>query len=307
MNDRDNVNYLIESSNDNNGNFKREVINNQKIFKTSVNDVNNFNINKEIHNKMNNKMILNLNNTTSNNSSPINNFKDLILNDRDEIYIKSTEKLLKNLKSSIDYFKEVPQELSVKNNDLKEVAVKMLKDELDKTKSEKEIILNENKKLKEKIKIFMKNNNSNININTNNTNNSLSKSNQNISNTISYLDENNVPVNKVIESFLKLQVKFDELEKENTYLKTENEDLNKKLTVTKKFITEDKDKEKYSPYNKSRPGTKLQNINNSRRKSSNEMETLIKEQLKCMQKMLYLVQDENSVDVIIKFVLYKMQ
>ena len=148
------------------------------------------------------------------------------------------------------------------------------------------------------------NNSSNNTINTNNTNNSLSKSNQNISNTISYLDENNVPVNKVIESFLKLQLKYDELEKENNYLKTENEDLNRKLTVTKKLVTEEKEKEKYSPYHKSRPGTKMHNNNYSQRKPSNEMETLIKEQLKCMQKMLYLVQDENSNDVIFTNLLF---
>lgn len=305
MNERDNVNYLIESSNDNNGNFKREANNNQKIFKTSLNDVNNFSNNRDFNNNQNKKIILNTNNniTTSNISSPINNFKDLVLNDRDEIYIKSTEKLLFNLKSTVDFFNEVPQEFTVKNSDLKEVAVKMLKDELDKIKSEKEIILAENKKLKEKIKIFMKNNNSNNSMNTNNTNNSLSKSNQNISNTISYLDENNVPVNKVIESFLKLQLKYDELEKENSYLKTENDDLNRKLTITKKFVTEDKEKEKYSPYHKSRPGTKMQNNTHSQRKASNEMETLIKEQLKCMQKMLYLVQDENSNEVNFNFII----
>lgn len=303
MNERDNVNYLIQSSTDNNGNFKREIINNQKIFKTSLNDINNYNHNNNrvlSNNNNSKKIILDTNNTASNNNSPINNFKDLVLNDRDEIYIKSTEKLLSNLKSTIDFFKEVPQEFTVKNSDLKEVAVKMLKEELDKIKSEKEIILSENKKLREKIKILMKsNNNTNNTINTSNTNNSLSKSNQNISNTISYLDDNNVPVNKVIESFLKLQLKYDELEKENNYLKTENEDLNRKLTVTKKLVTEEKDKDKYSPYHKSRPGTKIQNNTYNQRKPSNEMETLIKEQLKCMQKMLYLVQDENSNDVIL--------
>ncbi len=300
MNERDNVNYLIESSNDNNGNLKRELINNQKIFKTSLNEMHNFSHNHDSSNTNNSKkIILNTNNEISNNNSPINNFKDLVSHDRDEVYIRSTEKLLFTLKSSIDFFKEVPQEFTVKNSDLKEVAVKILKDELDKIKSEKEIVLLENKKMKEKIKILMRNTNSDNSVNTNNTNNSLSKSNQNISNTISYLDENNVPVtvNKVIESFLKLQLKYEDLEKENIYLKTENEDLNRKLTVTKKFITEDKEKEKYSPYNKSRPATKMQNNTYTNRKPSNEMETLIKEQLKCMQKMLYLVQDESSNDV----------
>jgi hypothetical protein len=305
MNERDNVNYLIQSSNDNNGNFEKEIIYNQKVFKTSLNDINKSTHNRDLNNNnIIKKIILTTNNSASNNNSPLNNFKDLISKDRDEIYIKSTEKLLLNLKNTIDFFNEVPQDITVKNSDLKENAVKILKDELDKIKSEKEIIFSENKKLKEKIKILMKNNNSNSNINnTNNTNNSLSKSNQNISNAISYIEENNVPVNKVIESFLKLQLKYEDLEKENNYLKTENEDLNRKLTVTKKFVTEDKEKEKYSPYNKSRPGTKMQNNNYSQRKSSNEMEILIKEQLKCMQKMLYLVQDENSNDVT-KMILY---
>jgi len=315
MNERDNVNYLIESSNDNNNKFQREIISNQKYFNSTLNigneynninynNVNNSNIQSSRDSNTNKKILLNSNNIiTSNNNnnimncniSPIVNFKDMTLKDRDEVYIKSTEKLLGSLKASIDFFNEIPNDFSSKNSDLKDRAVKMLKDELDKIKSEKEIILSENKKLKEKIKIFMKNNSSN-NLNAINTNNSLSKSNQNMSNSLSYIDDNSVPVNKVIESLLKLQLKYDELEKENIYLKSENEDLNRKLTVTNKFVTEGKERDKYSPYNKTRPGTKSQTYNpiNSKRKQSYEMENLIKEQLKCMQKMLYLVQEDNS-------------
>ncbi len=312
MNDRDNVNYLIESTNDNKINYKMDMPNLR--FKTSLSDFPD-NI-SNINNVTNNKDILsNKNfNLTSNNNSPIGNIKDLVLHDRDEIYIKSTEKLLINIKNSIEHFNNY-QQVTVKNSDVKEI-VKMLNDELDKIKSEKEMVLIENKKLKDKIKILIKNNNNlnnnlnnngnlNFNNNVNNinnnqvmTNNSLSKSNQNNSNTYNYIDDNSVPVNKVIESFLKLQLKYDLLEKENNYLKTENEDLNRKLTVKKKFVTEDLEIEKYSPYNKSRPSTSMRNNSNnyaySQKKQSNEMETLIKEQLKCMQKMLYLVQDDNS-------------
>ena len=180
----------------------------------------------------------------------------------------------------------------------------MLKEELDIIKSEKENLFLENKKLKEKMKILLKNNNNNPN------NSSVSKTSQNISNTVSYLEDNNVPVNKVVESFVKLQLKYDELEKENNYLKTENEDLNRKLISNKKSVTEDKDSSnKYSPYNKTRQGGKSQSNNNlvnntNSRKSSNEMENLIKEQLKCMQKMLFLVQDKdlnNGTEVIYIF------
>lgn len=314
MNEKDNVNYLIESSsNENKNNLNREAFNNKNIFKTYLNNTaenldNNCDKNKKIifnNNKNNNSS----NKISISNCSPISNIKELSSNDRDEIYIKSTEKLMFSLKSSIDYFKETPQEFTMKSNDLKEVAVKMLKDELDKIKSEKEIISNENKKLKDKIKILLKNNaNMNNNFNNSNTNHSLSKSNQNISNTITHLDEKNVPVNKVIESFLKLQLKYDELEKENGYLKTENEDLNRKLTITKKFVTDEKDNDKYSPYHKSRPTTKTNNNYNNipihnKIKKGNDMETLIKEQLKCMQKMLFLVQDDKSIDVLFLYFL----
>jgi len=312
MNERDNVNYLIESSsNENKNNLNREAFNNMNVFKTYLNnttetlDNNSENCKKLIFNNKNN-----INNKISiSNCSPILNKKEISSNDRDEIYIKSTEKLMFSLKSSIDYFKETPQEFPMKSNDLKEVALKMLKDELDKIKSEKEIISNENKKLKDKIKILLKNNNNlnnNNNVNTSNNSHSLSKSNQTINNTITYLDENNVPVNKVIESFLKLQLKYDELEKENGYLKTENEDLNRKLTISKKFFTDEKENDKYSPYHKSRPTTKTNNNYNNipihnKIKKGNDMETLIKEQLKCMQKMLFLVQDDKSIDVKLSF------
>lgn len=314
MNERDNVNYLIESSNDNA----------HKIFKTSLNNLNDIGNNNMINNNyINNNSskkntirgpeLVNVNSNTKMNPhnkenscninsnghcSQSNKIKDLILNDRDGIYIKSTEKLLLNLKSSIDYFSGVPSEFTVKNSDYKDVAVRMLKEELDKIKSDKEILMMENKKLKEKIKQMQKTNAMSSNLNNSST---LSKSNQIASSGVSYLEEGNIPVNKVVESFFKLQLKYDELEKENNYLKTENDDLNRKLSFTKKFVTENKEREltnKYSPFNKSRPIIKSQNNPVYANRKPNVMENLMKEQLKCMQKMLHLYQEEKSIGTI---------
>jgi hypothetical protein len=310
MNDSDNVNYLMESSsNDNKSNLNQDAINNIFNGYLNINSTNKiFNKNFE---KNNTKYLKNQN--LSNNipittSYPISNSKGLNFDYSDEIYIKCTEKLMFSLNSSIDYFNDVPKGLTCKSSDLKEKAIKMLKDELYMTKSEKEIIKNENKNLKDKIKILLKSNSkTSNNLNTSNINNSLSKSNQNISNASNYIDEKNVPVNKIIESFLKLQLKYDELEKENNYLIIKNEDLSKRLiTTSKKSITEVKEEmnnSKYSPYHKFRPKTKSNNNNHlnipndNRINKGNNMENLIKEQLKCMQKMLSLVQVDKSIHV----------
>lgn len=308
MNEKEKPCYLIEESSNENQHYIDK--NNQRD--NSNLHQNNYYNNSDFNNNINEK----LTSDDLNNNSQKNLFlKDLISSSKDSEnnYMKSNEKLLYFLKNSVDYLSNgdnlfFPQGTNSKYRDN---TIKLLTEELEKNKSDKELLIQENKKLKEKIKFLLKNSN---NISNNNMNNShLSKSNQNIS-SISYLDDCNVPVNKLVESFMKLQFKYDEIEKENNYLKTENEELNRKLCSTKEkdssLLLNNQNvnlnmSSKYSPFNKSRAIVATKNSesfsNSLLRKSStnkdnSEMECLIKEQLKCMTKMLQLVQEGNQIN-----------
>lgn len=118
MNDKDNVNYLIESNN-----------NNGEIFKTAM--------------KKTPKMVQSTQQS------------EVLFEDTDNNYVESSNKLLETIKKSLDYFRK-SQELSFKNDD-KLPTVMILKEDYEKMKIEYERILMENEKLKEKNKILKEN------------------------------------------------------------------------------------------------------------------------------------------------------
>ena len=70
--------------------------------------------------------------------------------DTDNNYVKSSEKLFEMVSASLDYFKKAA-EISLRNED-KVPVVKILKEDYEKMKNDYEFVINENKKLKEKNK-----------------------------------------------------------------------------------------------------------------------------------------------------------
>lgn len=302
------LNFLMNSYPNNNMN----IINN-----------NNNNSKANINNKISSFSIINQRNYQDKeiNSVGINdiqvnqniNLKDLINSEgedqRNKIYLKSTENLLFSLKNSLNYFTNIQNNSNYpqgNNQEYKDSTVKFLTRALERCRNDKELLLEENKKLKEKIKILLKNPSVNNSLNISN----LSKSNLNISNNnLSFFDDGNVPVNKLIESFMKLQIKYDALEKENNLLKDENDNLNKKILYSRNKYSDNNEKversnlRKYSPFTRIISTSKnsdsfcnnnLKTSQNNLNKDNCEMENVIKEQLKCMNKMLQIVQDGNN-------------
>jgi hypothetical protein len=222
MNEKDNVNYLIESNSQN-----------DQIFKTAM--------------KKNNQNMI-----VSTQQSEIL-FEDTDNNN----YVESSNKMLETIKKTLDYFKK-SQEILLKNED-KVPTVKLLKEDYEKMKLDHDTLLIENQKLKDKIKIL--------------------KESSPRSNT------DNVNISKFMDSLMYLQSKNEELEKENKFLKSENEDLIKKLKYEKRRFNESHQGRKLTS-NKSQSALHSQN-----KMKQDQMELLLKEQITCMKKMLFIVQD----------------
>jgi cell division protein FtsB len=119
MNEKDNVNYLVESN-----------PNNEEIFKNAM------------------KKTKNLIESTQG---------EILFEDTDNKYLESSNKLFETLASSLDYFKKLG-DLSVKNED-KVPTVKILKEDYENLKKNYELLLAENGKLKEKNKYLKENSN----------------------------------------------------------------------------------------------------------------------------------------------------
>ncbi len=213
MNEKDNVNYLIES-------------NQNELFKTSLKDKN----------------------------------QEVLFQDTDNNYDDASNKLIDTIKKSLEYFK-YSNDITMRNED-KVPTVKILKEHYDKMKMDYENVVIDNQKLKEKIKVLRESSPRTNNI------------------------TENVNISKFMDSLMYLQNKNEELEKENRYLKTENDDLVKKIK-----------KKRYASYNE-KSGSKSQSLINSQgRAKQDQMEGLLKEQISCMKKMLFIVQDDKQSPV----------
>jgi len=189
---------------------------------------------------------------------------EILFQDTDNNYDESSTKLLDSIKSSLDYFKKTV-EIGMKNND-KVSIIKMTKENYEKMKLDYENVLIENQRLKEKIiKLKETSPRSNISI------------------------TDNVNISRFMDSLMYLQNKNEELEKENKLLKSENDEIAKKLKIEKT-----KRLNAYDPHVKKLSSNKSQSTlpyHNQNKMKQDQMEILLKEQITCMKKMLFIVQD----------------
>jgi hypothetical protein len=229
MNEKDNVNYLIESSSNN-----EEV-----IFKTAL--------------KKNKKLEENVN----------------LIEDTDNKYVESSNKLLDTIMNSLDYFKKI-NEVSFKNEE-KPQTVRILKSDYENLRKDYESLLIENKRLKEKNKMLKENS---------------GKSHSNYPS----MDNSAVNINKLIDSIIYLQTKSEDVEKENKQLKSELEKAKDKLRSEKKKRL-NQEQNSQSSYKSKFPNKTSQSTHGNK---SEQMETLLKEQISCMKKMLIIVQDKKD-------------
>ena len=243
LNEKDNVNYFIESNSNTDDVFKMGIRKNKQ----------------------------NLEHTQR---------SEILFEDTDNKYTESSNKLLDSIISSLDYFKKV-SELSFKNGD-KVPTVKILKEDYEKLRNEYEIMLVENKKLKEKNKA-LKENSVRLNSSSGNGNHSYGE---------------NINVNKFFDSLMFLQTKNEELEKENKQLKSHNEDLKERLKIEKKKrLSPEMNKNKSQHFHNLHSTHNVKTLPQAKVKND-QMETLLKEQISCMKKMLMIVQDGKDNNTI---------
>jgi hypothetical protein len=226
MNEKDNVNYLVESSSNNE----------EAIFRTAL--------------KKTKKLGENVN----------------LIEDKDNKYVESSNKLLETISNCLDYFKKI-NEVSFKNEDKPQI-VRILKSDYENMRKDYESLVLENKRLKEKNKMLKENSAKNY----------------------TSMDNSGVNINKLIDSMIYLQTKNEEVEKENRFLKSELEKTKEKLRSEKKKRNNQEQNSQSSYKSKFPSKTSQSTLGNK----SEQMETLLKEQISCMKKMLIIVQDKKD-------------
>jgi hypothetical protein len=157
-------------------------------------------------------------------------------------------------------------DISFRNED-KVPTIKILKDDYERMRSEYDNVLTDNKKLKEKYKAMKE------------------------KNSYSTSESSNLNANKLIDSLIYLQNKNEEIEKLNKILKSENEKLKEKL----KNKRVDEDERQSSNKKLGNSSRKSQSLFESQKIKNDQMESLLKEQISCMRKMLVIVQDKKDI------------
>jgi hypothetical protein len=187
---------------------------------------------------------------------------DFSIEDTDEHYLKASENLLSHLKVALEFLNS--KEIQTKNKD-KEPTIIILKEDFEKLRSDYDDVVKENLRLKEKNKQLKENS---------------SRGPKNF---------DNFNVSKFLDSLTYMQNKNQELESENKNLKAENEEMLQKLKYMKKVYSDDKHgnlKSNKNYQNKMHASVRAVNKN-----KNDMMEELLKQQVKCMKKMICLVHD----------------
>jgi hypothetical protein len=229
-------------------------------------------------------------NTLSNKDYPTskNNKKEQIdfsIGNTDENYIKASENLISHIKGTLQFLNS--KEIQIKNIEKKPI-IKLLKEDYDQIRNDYDNVLKENLKLKDKIKQLKEN---------------TSKGGAN--------NFDNFNLSKYLDSFTYMQNKNQDLEIENKKLKTENEEIIQRYKQMKRVYTEEKNVNvkhhknyQINSHGSSRDGTKNKN---------EMMEVLLKQQVKCMKRMISLVQDgrdeleDSDKSVIIFIIMIRFQ